>query len=151
MTRKPHSPLLATGAEIAPVATDAGLLVLRVFAGLSLALAHGIRKLPPSERFAAGVVEMGFPLPELFAWAAGLSEFGGGLLLALGLLTRPASFFILVTMLVAGLIRESGPYADRELALLFGAVAVLFLLAGSGRFGLDAWIERRRRRSPAPV
>lgn len=51
-------------------------------------------------------------------------------------------------MLVARLIRESGPYADRELALLLGAVAVLFLLAGSGRFGLDAWIERRRRRSP---
>lgn len=146
MTRKPRSRLLATGADTAPLATDTGLLVLRVFAGLSLALAHGIRKLPPSERFVGGVVEMGFPLPELFAWAAGLSEFGGGLLLAAGLLTRPASFFILVTMLVAGLIRESGPYADRELALLFAAVAVLFLLAGSGRFGLDALIHRRGRR-----
>ena len=53
---------------------DAGLLILRVFAGLSLALAHGLGKLPPSDRFIAGAAEMGFPLPALFAWAAALPE-----------------------------------------------------------------------------
>jgi putative oxidoreductase len=123
---------------------DLGLLVLRVFAGLALALAHGINKIPPSERFIGGVTDMGFPLPIIFAWAAGLSEFAGGILLALGLLTRPAAGFILVTMLVAAFIRQAGdPFGERELALLFGAVAALFIFAGSGRFGLDALLLRR--------
>ena len=126
---------------------DAGLLALRVFAGVALALAHGLGKLPPSARFVGGVAEMGFPAPGLFAWAAGLSEFAGGLLLALGLLTRPAAFFILVTMAVAAFIREAGnPFGERELALLYGGVALLYLLAGPGRLSLDAVVGRRLTR-----
>lgn len=129
---------------------DLGLLVLRVFAGLGLALAHGLGKIPPSERFISGVIEMGFPLPGVFAWAAGLSEFVGGILLAIGLLTRPAAFFVLVTMFVAAFIRQAGdPFGERELALLYGAVAVLFLFAGSGRFGLDALLLRRKNENRA--
>ena len=123
---------------------DAGLLVLRLFAGPALALAHGINKLPPSERFLAGVVEMGFPMPEVFAWAAGLAEFAGGLLLAIGLFTRPAAFFILVTMFVAAFVRQAGdPFTEREAAMLHGCVALLYLIAGPGRFSLDATLGRR--------
>lgn len=124
--------------------TDLGLLLLRLFAGPALALTHGINKLPPSDRFVAGVVEMGFPAPMFFAWAAGIAEFGGGLLLALGLLTRPAAFLILVTMLVAAFIRQAGdPFAEREAAMLYAAVAVLYLVAGPGRFSLDARLGHR--------
>lgn len=130
---------------------DAGLLALRVLAGVALALAHGIGKLPPSARFVGGVAEMGFPVPGLFAWAAGLSEFAGGLLLALGLLTRPAAFVILVTMAVAAFIRQAGdPFGDRELALLYGSVALLYLLAGPGRLSLDAALVRRLTRVRGP-
>src|SRR5690606_35931560 len=118
------------------------------FAGLSLALAHGIGKLPPSEPFVAGVAEMGFPAPLLFAWAAGLSESVGGTLLALGLLTRPAAFFILVTMLVATFVRQAGdPYLERELSCLSAFVAVAFRRGGRGRLRLDALLRRRRTRA----
>lgn len=124
---------------------DAGLLLLRVFAGLSLALAHGVGKLPPGDAFVGGVADMGFPQPVIFAWAAGLSETLGGILLALGLLTRPAAFFILMTMLVATFLRQAGdPYLERELSLLFGFVAILYLLGGPGRLSLDALLRRRR-------
>lgn len=41
--------------------SDMGLLILRMAAGLSLAFAHGLGKLPPSERFLAEVEERGFP------------------------------------------------------------------------------------------
>ena len=69
---------------------------------------------------------------------AGLAEFAGGILLAIGLCTRPAAFFILCTMgVAAGIAHSDDPYRDKELALLFGAVAVMFLLAGSGRFSVD--------------
>lgn len=129
---------------------DAGLLALRLFAGPALAFAHGINKLPPSERFVVGVVEMGFPMPVAFAWAAGFAEFGGGLLLALGLWTRPAAFFILVTMVVAAFVRQAGdPFTEREAAMLYGAVALLYLIAGPGRFSLDAMLGSRPAKARA--
>lgn len=130
-------------------ARDFGLLLLRLFAGASLALAHGINKLPPSERFVGGVVDMGFPAAPAFAWAAGMAETFGGLLLAIGLLTRPAAFFIVVTMAVAAFLRQAGdPFVERELALLYGAVAMQFLFTGPGRLSLDALL-RNRRAGPA--
>ena len=123
---------------------DLAMLLLRLVAGLALALAHGINKLPPTERFVAGVVEMGFPAPTFFAWAAGLAEFAGGLLLALGLFTRPAAFFIVCTMAVATFIRQAGdPFAEREAAVLHGAIALFFLLVGPGRLSLDTRLGRR--------
>jgi putative oxidoreductase len=136
------------GAALRGRNVDLGLLVLRLFAGTALAFAHGIGKLPPSERFLAVVADMGFPMPVVFAWAAGLAEFAGGLLLAIGLLTRPAAAVILVTMGVAAFVRQAGdPFTEREAALLYGSVAVLYLIAGPGRLSLDALLGQRRAAS----
>jgi putative oxidoreductase len=52
---------------------EAGRLLLRLFAGLSLAFAHGIGKLPPSQRFVEGVGRMGLRLS-----AAGVRFANGG-------------------------------------------------------------------------
>ena len=137
------SRLLFGGAGGASPLSDAGLLLFRVFAGLALAWGHGINKLPPSEGFTAGVAEMGFPAPLLFAWAAGLAEFVGGHLIALGLLTRPASLFAAATMCVAAFVRQAGdPFTDVEKALLFLAAAVLLMLTGAGRYSVDAHLRR---------
>jgi putative oxidoreductase len=125
---------------------DFGLLAIRLYFGIALAFAHGIRKLPPSDRFIAGVIEMGFPIPTLFAWASAFAEFGGGLLIAVGLLTRPAAFFVAINMSVATFIRQAGdPFVERELAAAYLAVAIALLCSGSGRFGLDARLFRKRR------
>ncbi|MFZ0391003.1 MAG: DoxX family protein [Calditrichia bacterium] len=127
---------------------NTGLLLLRVFAGLALALAHGWLKFPPSEGFIAGVAKMGFPLPLFFAWAAVLSEFIGGLLLAVGLFTRPASLFILLTMLTAAFIRNAGnPFAKKELALLYGFIALFLLIAGAGRYSVDYLMRKNADRA----
>lgn len=127
------------------VAGGAAVLVLRAFAGLTLAFNHGLHKLPPSERFINGVQEMGFPLPEVFAYAAGFSEFGGGILLTMGLGTRLSSFFILATMIVAVFVRHADdPFGgSRELAALYGIVAVMFMITGPGRFSVDAMLRRQ--------
>jgi len=124
-------------------ATDFGLLILRLGFGLSLAFGHGLGKLPPSEGFIAGTAEMGFPLPTLFAWAAALSEFAGGLLIAAGLLTRPAAFFAGFTMAVAAFVRHGGePFSGMEKPLLFLVAFVALLVAGAGRYALDHYLRR---------
>jgi putative oxidoreductase len=125
---------------------DAGLLILRAFTGLALALAHGVRKVPPSEGFVGRVEEMGFPAAELFAWGAGFAEFVCGLLLAIGLLTRPAAFFIVINMAVVAFVAHAGDaFGDREKGLLFGVIALTFLVIGAGRYSVDAFLRRRTR------
>ncbi len=129
----------------APVA-EFGFMLLRVYAGLALALAHGINKLPPAEGLVNRVAGMGIPAPEMAAWMSGFAEFGGGLLLAAGLLTRPAALLVAMNMLVVSFMAHAGdPFGRRELPLFFLFAAIAFLLAGSGRFSLDALIHGRRR------
>ena len=138
-------PIVFGGEGGATPLADGGLLLFRLFAGLSLALAHGLGKVPPSAGFMAAVSEMGFPLPGAFAWAAGAAELAGGVLLALGLFTRPASFFVGTTMAVAAFIQHgSDPFVDREKALLYLAAALLFLLVGAGRFSIDRLLYKKR-------
>lgn len=128
-------------------ATDVGLLILRVFTGLALAVAHGAGKFPPSERFIDGVAKMGFPQPLSFAWAAAGAELIGGVLLAIGLLTRPSALFIAITMGTAAFVRHAAdPFSGKEKALLFLAVAVLFLFAGAGRYSIDAMMRGAGKR-----
>jgi len=140
---------LTAGEEPQSIPADLGFSILRVAIGLMMAFGHGLGKVPPAEGFVKAVGSLGFPLPEAFAWAAGLSELVGGLLIAAGLFTRPASLFLAVTMSVAAFLRHGadplfsreGP--SKELALVYLAAAIAFLLAGSGRFGIDALLRRR--------
>ena len=124
--------------------TDVLMAVVRIFAGCALSFAHGLGKVLPSERFIDGVGNMGFPIPVVFAYAAAASEFLGGLMLAAGLLTRPSSFFILLTMLTAGFIRHSDdPFSSMEKSLLYAALATVFLAVGGGRYSVDRWMRER--------
>jgi putative oxidoreductase len=120
-----------------------GLLLLRLFAGLSMAFSHGLGKLPVSPGFIETVAKLGFFWPEGFAWAAALSEFVGGLLIAAGLLTRPASLFLAITMYVAAFIRHGeDPFSSQEASMFYGVVALFFLFRGAGKYSVDAFINR---------
>jgi putative oxidoreductase len=136
--------LIFGGVGIRSTAGNIGLLILRVFAGLGLAFAHGIGKVPPSERFIAGVVKLGFPLPTLFAWAAGASELLGGVFLAAGFMTRPAAFFVACTMATAAFIRHAAdPFGGKEKALLYLCIAIFYFFVGAGRFSIDGFIRKQ--------
>ena len=123
---------------------DFALVPLRVLAGVALAH-HGWGKINnPFHWMGSG--DDAFP-----AWLqslAALSEFGGGIALAAGLVTPLACFGIGCTMAVAvsrhlgkgGTLTGPGGW---ELAGVYLCVAVLFGLGGPGRFSLDALVLRR--------
>lgn len=122
-----------------------GFSLLRIFSGMLMFYLHGLGKLPPSQQFVEMVAALGFPSPLAFAWAAGLAECVGGLFLMLGFLTRPAAFFILINMLVAVFGQHgSDPLAKKELALIYGSIALAFVFAGGGKVSLDAMLSRKK-------
>jgi putative oxidoreductase len=135
---------LLFGSSAAERGTDAGLLILRVGLGLALALAHGLGKMPPGEGLVGATAALGFPLPTFFAWAAALSEFVGALLIVVGLATRPAALFVAITMAVAFFGQHAAdPFADKELAFVYLVWALGLLVAGAGRYALDARLAPR--------
>ncbi|MGH9842179.1 MAG: DoxX family protein [Blastocatellia bacterium] len=113
------------------------LSVLRVIAAF-LFMAHGSQKLfgfPPSSQGAPGPLE---PL----VLVGGVLEFFGGLLLLLGLFTRPVAFILSGMMAVAYFMVHAPqgfwPILNRgELAVLYCFVFLYLAAAGGGAWSLD--------------
>jgi len=132
------------GEEVNRLSFNGGILFLRIFIGLFIAFGHGINKIPPAPAFINLVSGLGFPFPEFFAWMAGISEFFGGLFLAVGFLTRPSSFFLSITMLAAAFLRHAAdPFSRKELALLYLFIFLFLLLTGAGQFSVDFILRKK--------
>jgi putative oxidoreductase len=122
---------------------------LRVTAGLLL-VPHGAQKLfgwfGGYGLEATGQFFESIGYPAWVALAVGLTEFVGGLLLALGLGTRIAAGFITGFLAVAVLQHyPSGFFWNEggfEYPLLWGIVALAFVIRGGGRYSVDAAIGR---------
>ncbi|MNR78797.1 hypothetical protein D3C72_94960 [compost metagenome] len=125
-------------AALGPVTHD----VLRIGAAL-LMIPHGAQKL-------FGVLgKEAVPLFSQYGFA-GAVEFFGGILIALGLATRPASALLCLVMLAAYFVGHAGqnpwPILNKgELALLYALIFAFFAANGAGRWSLDAWLRRRSR------
>jgi putative oxidoreductase len=129
------------GVKSNSVVGDLWLFVLRVFAGLSLAYAHGWSKVPPGEGFVRTVTSLGFPVE--MAYLTMLAEFFGGIALALGLATRPVALALVGNFAVAGFMAHAAdPYVRKELPFQFLAVAAMFLCVGAGRFSVDRLLKK---------
>jgi putative oxidoreductase len=132
---------------------DLGLALVRIFFGFAIAFGHGIHKIESgghfglSDQFYGAVRSMGFPAPLVFAWLSALSEFGCGILLILGLMTRPASLALTINMFVAAFVAlGSAPlFADsvspKEVAILYLAVYLMLTFTGAGRFAVDRYLR----------
>ncbi|MGH3918397.1 MAG: DoxX family protein [Gammaproteobacteria bacterium] len=150
---------------------DVALLLLRAMIGVVF-IAHGSQKLFGA--FGGGGLDTaakamdGFGLKPgmLFAVLAGISEFGGGLLLLIGLLTPLAGLIITGLMVVAiavstgqkGFIVIGGLGYEYNLVLI--VIALALVIAGPGRLSLDHQLGlthavadrvRRSRKNPGVV
>jgi putative oxidoreductase len=126
---------------------DAGLLLLRVGFGLTMALHHGWGK---ASEFLAGSASFPDPLGLGARPSLGLAALGelAGVAVALGLATRPAAGLAAFTMAVAFFVHHAGdPLGERELALVYLLAFSTLVLTGGGRWSLERWWTRRARRS----
>jgi putative oxidoreductase len=123
------------------------LFILRLVVG-SLMAAHGSQKLfgwfgGYGLLGTGGFLEMlGFRPGPLFARAAGLSEFIGGLLIAFGFLGPVGPALVLAVMIVAAVTVHwhNGLFAATngiEVPLLYSTSAVALTLSGPGSYSLD--------------
>jgi putative oxidoreductase len=126
---------------------------LRITAGVIFA-AHGAQKLFAwfggygLEGTGQWMASIGISPGYLMALMAGSAEFFGGLLLIIGLLTRPASLVLAVTMLVAifsvhinnGLFMSNNGF---EFGLALLAVTVALLIQGGGKYSIDQIISQK--------
>jgi putative oxidoreductase len=120
-----------------------GLLVLRGVVGVVMAY-HGWEKVTGGvENFAGFLESLSVPFPGLMAYVVTGLELGGGILLAVGLLTRLWGLLIAIEMVFTtilvkvdlGLIAPETAGAELDLLILAGCL--MLVLIGPGAISLD--------------
>lgn len=128
-------------------------LPLRLIAGI-LFVAHGAQKLFAwfggygLDGTGQWMESIGLAPGYFMALMAGSAEFFGGLLLIIGFLTRPTSFVLAITMVVAifsvhlenGLFMATNGY---EFALALFAISISLMFSGAGKLSLDNAVAQR--------
>lgn len=129
---------------------DWALLLVRLGVGIVFVV-HGWGKVTDFGSPIGLADKLGYQPAGFFGVALALIEFGGGLLVLLGLATRLAALLIAITQLVAvkevhwpcGFVGEQGCRGyEFNFVLLCGLVALM--LAGAGAFSVDRGLARPR-------
>src|SRR5687768_12007249 len=140
------------------MATSGTWFTLPIRLGLAaVMIGHGAQKVlgsfggPGFNIYISGTTPFSFMRPAwLWLAAAAFSEFVGGILIGLGLLTRVAAFLIACTMLTAvfGVHLSGGFFASNrgfEYPLALFAMSLALLISGGGMLSVDRAISGGRR------
>jgi len=124
---------------------DLALLLLRVAFGLYMAIGHGWGKITAgTEKWAElggvmGIIGLDFA-PAFWGFMAAISEFVAALLVAVGLVTRPAAILVALTMTMAATMHIVTGNGSPESAIVYLAGFLAIALYGPGKFSLDKMI-----------
>lgn len=129
---------------------DLGLTILRVGVGL-LFFYFGWQKLAGGAQLwamiggAMNFLGISFA-PTFFGLLATIAEFAGGLLLALGLFTRWASWSLVITMVVAVILKANtgNGMVDVASPLFALLITLAFALGGGGVWSVDNLLKQKR-------
>lgn len=132
------------------------LLIFRLYWGWQFFLT-GKGKLLNHENVVGFFTDLGIPMPEFNAWFVGAVECFGGLLLMIGLGSRPLAFVLSINMIVAYLSvpedrsKVINIFNDPESFLsaepfFFLLTSILVLAFGAGLFSLDEALKRFRKK-----
>lgn len=129
---------------------EIGILVMRIGMGIAFVI-HGLPKIvggvPVWEELGRAMGFIGITsFPAFWGFMAGLAEFGGGILLILGVLFRPACMALAFTMLTAMMyhIGKGQGFSDFSHAMEDGIIFLALLLIGSGKYSLDEKFDAKR-------
>lgn len=134
-----------TSIKSSPVINDIVLFVVRIFVGFAM-ISHGFPKLMKL----VGDKEIEFfdflglgAQNSLFL--AVFAEFICSIFIIMGLFTRWAVLFLMITMAVAGLVvHGADAFGDREMSLLYLANYIMIFAFGPGKYSVDGMISKRR-------
>ncbi len=131
--------------------SDAGILFIRIGIGFSFIFVHGWGKISGGpamwEKIGSAMGNYGLSFaPTFWGFMASVSEFGGGILILLGLFTRPASAFMAFTMLTAFMVHTSklDPWNKAIYPMEMFAVFMGLLFIGAGKYSIDALISKKK-------
>lgn len=120
-----------------------GLLLMRIGIGIMFIL-HGFPKLAGGPESWAGLgsamANWGISFaPAFWGFMGGLAEFGGGILIALGIFFRPACILLFITMLVATTshLKQGDSFSTYSHAVELAIVFFSLFFTGPGRYSLD--------------
>jgi putative oxidoreductase len=130
---------------------DFGILLLRLTTGAGFIFVHGWGKIFGGPEFWAmigkSMSNLGITFaPGFWGFMASASEFGGGILILLGLFTRPAAAFMAFTMVVAVITHLSRLDPWNRVITPFEMLGIFLclLFVGAGKYSLDNLIFRKK-------
>jgi putative oxidoreductase len=119
---------------------DSAETLLRAIAGGILAI-HGSGKIVNPFGAAEMVEGLGFYPGTFWSPLLAATEFFGGILIALGLLTRPAAFAGMIVLLVTvwfHWVTMGQGFSGAERSILWAAILAFFVVRGGNRQSIDA-------------
>ncbi|MFN4208413.1 MAG: DoxX family protein [Agrobacterium albertimagni] len=118
--------------------------LLRLVAGGFLVI-HGASKIVDPFGAVQMVEGLGFYPGVFWSPLLAITEFFGGILLAIGLLTRPAAFAATIVLLVTVYfhwIQLDQGFSGAEKSLLWAAMTFYFVIRGGNRHSVDARLKK---------
>ena len=132
--------------SFSPLFLSSGFAAVRIITGV-LMIYHGFEVFDSDKinGYSQWLNDLKFPAPGFMAYLGKGTEFVGGLLLTIGLLTRGAALALAVAMVFVCLIMGSCRFfTDDQHPFLFVLLAAVFFFTGAGKWSLDYVLFRQK-------